>query len=487
MNFTDKAIERLKSEKMRDIRDDKVIGLYLRVRPTGRKIWRYRYRLRGQTQVISIGDYAKNDAGGVSLKSARSIALAYREQVVKGEDPGADIQRAESERDQMPTVSEFIPEYIKRHAKPKKQSWKQDEQILTKWVEPRIGRMKMDQVTRRDIVSILDKVRDSGATRQPGKVLAVTRMMFKVAIQRGILESTPCMYIEESQPEPPRRAMSAEQVRLWWTLTGDAIESDAPAIPKASALALRLLLLTGQRPGEIANATRDELHLKSDFGPYWLIPGERRKKGRARKGKDHAVALESLAVETIRQAMALSESEYIFEKANGGPVQIDSLEDSLDRIFGKPPRPTKPKARKRLSEELPEIGSDKFDEIRVVLERDGLKLTSARTILKQALSVAEIDESRALRIVDAVYPATPTPHWARHTVATELAELGFDEYYIGRVLGHVSKSVTGTVYINQRINESALRNQRKLLAAWEARLQEILGAERPSNVVALEA
>ena len=487
MNFTDKAIERLRSDQMRDIRDDKVIGLYLRVRPTGRKVWRYRYRLRGHTKVISIGDWAKNDGDGVSLTSARSIALAYRERVVKGEDPGADIQRAESERGQMPTVSEFIPEYIKRHAKPKKQSWKQDEQILNKWVKPSLGMMKMDEVTRRDIVSVLDAVRDSGATRQPGKVLAVTRMMFKVAIQRGILDNTPCMYIEESQPEPPRRAMTAAQVWLWWTLTGEAIESDAPAIPKASALALRLLLLTGQRPGEIAKATRDELHLESDFGAYWLIPGERRKKGRAKKGNDHAVALEPLAVETIRQAMALSDSEYIFEKANGGPVQIDSLEDSLDRIFSKPPRPTKSKVRKRLSEELPDIGRDKFDEIRVVLERDRLKLTSARTLLKQALSVAEIDESRALRIVDAVYPATPTPHWARHTVATELAELGFDEYYIGRVLGHVSKSVTGTVYINQRINEPALRNQRNLLAKWETRLQEIFGAQKSSNVVAMEA
>ena len=79
-------------------------------------------------------------------------------------------------------------------------------------------------------------------------------------------------------------------------------------------------------------------------------------------------------------------------------------------------------------------------------------------------------------------PPRPTPHAARHTVATELADLGIDEYRIGRVLGHTSKTVTGTVYINNRINEPALRNQRALLSAWESGLLEIVSGKQSSKV-----
>jgi integrase len=273
----------------------------------------------------------------------------------------------------------------------------------------------MDEVTRRDIVKILDDCRDSGNSRQPGKILAVTRMLFKFAIQRGVLDSTPCMYIEESQPEPAQRAMSAEQIELWWNQTGEAIDSEEPKIHKPTALALRLLLLTGQRPGEVANMTRNELYLDSPLGAHWIIAGERRKKGRAKAGKPHAVALEPQAVAVIEAALELSDSDFVFQKASGGPVRTDSgLSAALGRVFGDPPR--------------------------------------------------------------------PTPHAARHTVATELADLGIDEYRIGRVLGHTSKTVTGTVYINNRINEPALRNQRALLSAWESGLLEIVSGKQSSKV-----
>ena len=413
MRFTEKALERLKTAPPREIGDESTTGLYLRVTAAGRKIWRYRYRLRGRTRIMTFGDWP-----GVTLTDARTASYQARAEVVKGNDPAGLAQHAASQRRQMPTVAEFVPEYIKRYAKAHKKSWKQDKQILERWIVPAVGKLRMDEVTRRDIVAIVDQVRDSGATRQPGKVLAAARMLFKIAIQRGILESTPCTYISEPQAAPSQRAMTADQIRTWWESTGAALDAERPAIHKPTALALRVLLLTGQRPGEVAEMTRDELHLESTFGPHWIISGDRRKKGRAKTGKPHAVALEPEAVEAIRAALQMSGSEYVFEKPSGGPIRTDShLSVSLGRIFGKPPR--------------------------------------------------------------------PTPHSARHTVATELAELGIDEYHVGRVLGHGSKTVTGTVYINNRINDAGLRHQRNMLAAWQRRLLEIVTGES-SSVVSME-
>jgi len=421
MKLTEKAIERLKVSPTRcDIRDDKTTGLYLRVLPTGRKVWRYRYQLRGKTRILTLGDWKDprrdSDADScLSLTEARAEAGKYRLEVINGNDPAANMQKAESERRAMPTVKEFVSEYIERYAKPNKKSWHQDELILERWVVPKIGLLRMNEVSRRDIVKIIDDCRDTGNIRQPGKVLAATRMLFKFAIQRGVLDSTPCMYIAETQPEPAQKAMTADEIKLWWNKTGKAIESDEPEVHKPTALALRLLLLTGQRPGEVANMTRDELYLDSPFGAHWIIAGERRKKGRAKKGKPHAVALEPEAVAVIEAALALSNSEYVFEKVSGGPIRTDSgLSAALGRLFGAPPR--------------------------------------------------------------------PTPHAARHTVASELEDLGIDEYHIGRVLGHGAKTVTGTVYMNRRINEQALQNQRTLLSSWENRLLKIVHGKRSSKV-----
>ncbi len=409
--LTEKSIQRLSAKKQRDVCDGGAIGLSLRVATSGRKVWRYRYQLRGKTQIMTLGEWPD-----VSLTDARALAGQYRSAVVAGENPAAQHQREQSAKREMPTVAEFIPEYIARHAKPNKMSWKADELILQKWIEPRIGLLRMDEVTRRDIVRILDECRDEGNVRQPGKVLAVTRMLFKVAIQRGVLDATPCIYITESQPAPAKQAMTREEIRQWWGATGEAIDSANPSIPIPVALALRLLLLTGQRPGEIAAITRDELHLDSEYGPFLLIKGERRRKGRAKGGKPHAVALEPLAIEVVEQALELSGSDYLFEKPSGGPVRVDSgLGDAVESIYSKHPR--------------------------------------------------------------------PTPKAARHTVATELAELGVDEYHVGRVLGHASKTVTGTVYINSRVNEAALRNQRNLLSSWEARLREFVQPEDEDSKV----
>jgi len=383
----------------RDVKDDQTAGLYLRIQPTGAKTWRYRYKADGQVRVLTLGD-----AGTVTLADARRLAHEARAKVRQGEDPAAAAQIAAAERRRMPTMAEFADEYIERYAKPNKRSWREDAAMLDRWVIPRIGRQKLDAVHRRDIVAILDDIHDSGAQRMPGKVLAVTRKLFRFAVARGVVEASPVVYITERQPRPARKAMAAEQIRTWW--------QGSDAVPPRVMLALRLLLLTGQRPGEVAGIRVAEIDLGAEAGPVWNIPAERRKNGRP-----HAVALVPEAVAVINEALALADgSEYLFQSATGGPGRVDS----------------------------------------------GL--------------------NRALRIIFGALDDRPTPHAARHTVATELEGLGCEETEIARLLGHASTSVTGRVYINTR----SLNAQRRTLEAWARRLHEILtGDVQAANVVPL--
>jgi len=73
--------------------DDK--GLYIEIRPTGAKYWRYRYRIDGKENVFAIGEYFRDAAtpGHVSLEEARKRRAAARQLVRQGHTPGAAARR----------------------------------------------------------------------------------------------------------------------------------------------------------------------------------------------------------------------------------------------------------------------------------------------------------------------------------------------------------------------------------------------------------
>jgi len=396
IHLTPKAVERLKPGAHRiDVKDAGTRGLYLRVEPNGRKTWRYRYMVGGKLRVMTLGTWT-GDAAGMSLNAARALAYTHRETVLRGDDPGAQAQEANARRRAMPTVEAFAGEYIERYAKVRKKSWKPDDGLLRRWVIPKIGRLRMDKVTRRDVVSVIDAVRDAGLARQPGKVLAVTRKMFRFAVERGVIETTPVQYISEPQAPPARRAMSLQTARAWWEKTGEVIAAaergeDVPIHPTV-AYALQFLLLTGQRPGEVAAAELADMDLEAAEA-VWAIPSDKRKHNKA-----HAVALPAAAVDVASRAARLARGGWLFPMVNKcGPIATATMSRALKKLLG---------------------------------------------------------------------PGAPTPHAARHTVATELEALEFDELDIARVLGHQSAGITGRVYINRR----SLAVQRRALEAWERRL-----------------
>ncbi len=402
--LTAQVVDRLKitpGKRQEDVKDSGTRGLYLRLYASGRRTFVYRYRIGGQVRLMLLGE-----ATPETLAEARRRAQAAADSVRAGVDPAAAEQQAREERQRMPTVAEFAVDYINRYAKLHKRTWAEDERMLARWVQPRIGCLKLDDVHRRDIVAILDACRDAGNTRMPGKLLAVTRKMFRFAVERGVIDVSPIQYITERQPKPARRAMTAADIRAWWAGT----DGSHPLVPKPVALALRLLLLTGQRPGEVAGLRVAELDLDADDGPVWRVPADRHK-----RGTEHAVALTPRAEAIVREALELSDGQHVFPSASGGPGRVDS----------------------------------------------GL--------------------NRGLRTIFGNVEGRPTPHAARHTVATELEEADFHEDEVARVLGHQSPGITGRVYINRR----SLSAQRRTLGAWERRLDEILSGHQRGNVVAL--
>jgi hypothetical protein len=249
MKLTAKAVEKLRHEgalHFRDIKDDGTPCLYLRILRSGEKRWIMRYKLGAKTRVGTFGDVGK-----IGLADARTKAFAWHAIIREGRDPAAEERRTAAAEKWLPSVAAFAREYVERHAKPNKRSWREDERLLRHDVLPVIGDLRINTVTRRDIVLLLDAIRDRGAAVLANRALAVTRRMFAFAVERGVIEISPFAGVRASRETPRARTLSDDELRRLWAATAPT----SPRIEPATRLALRLLLLTGARATEVCGAS----------------------------------------------------------------------------------------------------------------------------------------------------------------------------------------------------------------------------------------
>lgn len=143
--------------------------------------------------------------------------------------------------------------YIERHAKKQKRTWKEDERNLQKDVLPRWGNRKAKDIKKSDVITLLDDIIErqeamgkTGNFAQPRHVFAVVRKMFNFALERDLVEFNPCAGVKASPPpEPRKRHLNDEEIKRFWINLDDCGMSDEVK------RALKLTLVTGQRPGEV--------------------------------------------------------------------------------------------------------------------------------------------------------------------------------------------------------------------------------------------
>ena len=307
MKFTDLGVQALKPKAKRyDVREGD--GFTLRVNTSGKKVWCYIYTIDGEKKRMTLGKYP-----AMSLADARDEHATAKKLVDKGVDPAIEQARQKRERQLAPTVNDFIEEYIRDYALPKKRTWKADQQMLEKNVGKEIGKLKLKDVTKRDLVLLLKKVMARGAQRQANKVLAATRKMFNYAVAQGLLDISPCLGIEPPGEEKSKdRVLSPEEIRSFWT------ELPKTNMPESYIKALRMVLITAIRPGEAGGIDKAEID-----GRWLTIPVARMKNER-----DHRVYLSDLAMEVLGIKTTDDEREKEAGPLLAGPTSGKALDSS---------------------------------------------------------------------------------------------------------------------------------------------------------------
>ena len=316
MKLTDAKIKGLKAAKRYVEWDDGLSGLGVRVSPTGKRSFVFMYRYQGKSRMMTLGTYPR-----LTLADARYKASQAKEKVCKEIDPGLEQTEKRIAEGEAYTIKNLVDEYLEKHARQKKKSWREDERILEKDIVSSWGRKKAKSITRREIVVLLDEIKEraeakGGTGIQANRTLALIRKMFNFGVARSIIETSPCVSIEYPVKENRRdRVLSEVEVRKFWT------RLDQAKMSEGTKLALKLMLVTIQRKGEIAaiELADLDLHLK-----WWTLP-----KQKSKNNLPHRVPLTSMALEIIKEATALAgESKWLFPSARS---EKHLTEQAIDR------------------------------------------------------------------------------------------------------------------------------------------------------------
>lgn len=185
-------------------------------------------------------------------------------------------------------------------------------------MSPVIGRRKAKDIKRRDLVLLLEKIVDRGSPNQSWQTLKVLRRMFNFAVERDILEYSPCTHIKPvAKLKSKTRWLTDDEIKwLWNKLTTVEL---ADRISDATRRALKVILVTGQRPGEVLGIEWSEID-----GDWWTIPPNKTKNGREQR-----VFLTPLAKELIGNY-----GSYPFPSPrSGGQMDVNNLGRAVRRLL----------------------------------------------------------------------------------------------------------------------------------------------------------
>lgn len=273
-----------------------------------RKTWILAYRSEGaggRRPWVTLGHYPQ-----MSLADAHDEAIRKVRELIDGIDPAEERDRQR----EAPTLSSVCDRYMREHATPEKQSASRDQELIDRFIKPQLGDSKACEVGRQDIRGMIRKIQANAGGVQSNRVLALCKTIYSWSVDLEIVQSHPAAGLKPLHTETPRdRVYSDAEIRALWRV----YDSET----SVGAVALRLIALTAQRPGEVM-----QMHADHIDGRWWTIPASVTK-----NGVSHRVYLTDLARQLIEPRLELG---WIC-RGRGGDRPINNLQKSIERTRAK--------------------------------------------------------------------------------------------------------------------------------------------------------
>ena len=228
--------------------DDRQGGFGVAVTPNGTISFKVTYYVKNRLRWYTLDKYPS-----IGLKDARELAQKIRAKAVLGEDAMAQKVNAR----QGETLKSVSEQYVERCSKQKNKSWRQADNLMKRYVLPKLGSRLVKDITHQDIRNLfnsltIDKQRPVVANQS----LAAVSAVLKWALEWKMVEENVARGIERNKVKAEERFLTDAELALMWLLLDDP---------------LRLILVTGQRPGEVAKMRWEDIDLNEKL---WTLPGD---------------------------------------------------------------------------------------------------------------------------------------------------------------------------------------------------------------------
>jgi integrase len=270
-------------------------GLFLLVKGPGRCLWRLKYRFGGKEKLLALGAYPTT-----TLKEARERAEAARKALSAGNDPGAlrKAAKLQAAHQAVNTLEAVANDWMTHQAA----RWDPVTEArvrasLTSDVFPVLGSRSLASIRPGEVMAVVKTIESRGAGDQAGRVLQRIKAVYRWAVTHERLESNPMLDLVPSEILKPRQvnhraALSDRELPAFLAKLA-AYEGDPHTVH-----ALRLLVLTAVRPGEVRGARWEEFDIETAL---WIIPADRMK-----MGDEHRVPLSRQALDVLKAMVPLS-------------------------------------------------------------------------------------------------------------------------------------------------------------------------------------
>ena len=286
MALTDTKVKTAKArDKVYRVADTK--GLCLEVRPSGSKLWRYRYRIDGKASMFSLGAYP-----AVSLDDARKKRARCRELVEAGIHPVHDKKAKEAiEKESRANTFKAVTELWLAENKP---NWSPAyyshvEKDFENWIFDALGDLPIKSVTAPRVRDVLKETARTAPTRAIA-LRSWCSAVFRYAVMHDLADHDPAAALKGLIKRPAVRHNPPLKQKEIPALLAKLDGYNGYANTK---VAVRLLLLTFVRTIELRGARWEEIDLEA---ARWTIPKERMK-----KQQEHVVPLSIQAVTQLQQ------------------------------------------------------------------------------------------------------------------------------------------------------------------------------------------
>ncbi|EBL4242456.1 tyrosine-type recombinase/integrase [Salmonella enterica subsp. enterica serovar Derby] len=299
-------------------------GLFLIVKTSGKKLWRFRYQRPATKQRTMMGLGAFS---ALSLADARGLRADYLALLANGIDPQIQAEVAE-EQQQIALDSIFstvAANWFKLKSKSVTPDYAKDIwRSLEKGVFPAIGEIPVQQIKARKLVEALEPIKARGALETVRRLVQRINEIMIYAVNTGLIDANPASGVGMAFERPKKQNMPTLRPEELPKLMRSLVMSN---LSVSTRCLIEWQLLTLVRPSEASGARWAEIDLDAKL---WTIPAERMKAKR-----EHIVPLSSQALEILEVMKPISaHREHVFPSRNDPkqPMNSQTANAAIKRI-----------------------------------------------------------------------------------------------------------------------------------------------------------